>query len=163
MPEKIISKMAVFVIIRNPDGEVLLQERANTGYLDGYYDLSCSGHVDEGESIREAAIRELKEEIGVTAEQDDLQLIHINQNFLNNTYTNFTFILTRWQGEPKICEPEKCSDLTFFAPDSFPEKRTLSVRVNQHHNFGPELTYSKVTHENYDELMGQDAQEHLGE
>lgn len=154
MPEKIISRMAVFVIIRKPTGELLLQQRANTGYMDGFYDLSCSGHVDEGESIREAAIRELAEEIGVKATEDDLQLIHINQNFLDQTYANFTFLVDKWQGEPTLCEPEKCSDLDYFAPDALPEKCTLSVRVNQRYRFGPELTYSKVTPDNYAEYMG---------
>lgn len=147
--------MAVFIILRDKQGRLLLQQRTNTGYLDGYYDFGCSGHVDEGEDMLEAAVRELKEEIGVTAKLEDLKLVHINQNYLDRPYANFTFELHSWQGEPRICEPEKCSDLAYFAVDDLPKKCTLNVRVNQRFGFGSELTYSKVTPRNYQTYMGE--------
>ena len=48
-------RAAVFVIIRDEAGRVLLQRRANTGYLDGHYDFP-SGHVYAGEGFTTAAI-----------------------------------------------------------------------------------------------------------
>jgi len=151
--------MAVFVIMRNSGGEILLQQRANTGYLDGYYDFACSGHVDPGESIRSTVVRELMEEIGVQAYEDDLQLIHINQNILDTPYTNFTFVLEKWSGTPRICEPEKCSDLAYFALDALPEKCTLNVRVNEKSGFSPDLTYSYITPDNFKDFMGEPYQD----
>lgn len=154
MAEKLLTRMAVFIVIRDEADRLLLQQRANSGYLDGYYDFACSGHVDEGEGMWEAAVRELKEELGITAREADLKLVHINQSYLDRPYADFTFELREWQGTPTICEPEKCSDLDYFAPDNLPDLCTLNVRVNQHVGFGSELTYSKVTPENYREYMG---------
>ncbi|MGH7241490.1 MAG: NUDIX domain-containing protein, partial [Candidatus Saccharimonadales bacterium] len=42
--ERFQTHVAVFVIIRNDAGEILLQKRQNTSYLDGYWDFP-SGHV----------------------------------------------------------------------------------------------------------------------
>lgn len=153
MAERLIARSAVFIIMRNEAGEILLQQRANTSFLDGYYDFACSGHVDDGESIHEAALRELQEEIGVIADPDDLRLVHINQNYLDIPYYNFTFTLSKWQGTPEIKEPHKCSDLAYFAPDALPEKCTLNVRINERDGFGDELTFSKTTREMVDVIM----------
>ena len=155
MAEKLITHVAVFIVLKNEAGHVLLQQRANTGYLDGYYDFACSGHVDAGESLHEAAIRELKEEIDITAKPDDLKLVHVNQNFLDKAYINFTFELDVWQGTPKICEPHKCSDLQFFDKNNLPSKCTVNVRLNEREAFASKLSYSKITPKEYDALMGE--------
>lgn len=35
--------------------DVLLQQRQNTGYMDGYWVAGAAGHVDPGETARQAA------------------------------------------------------------------------------------------------------------
>ncbi len=159
MADRFTTRMSVFVVLRNQKGEMLLQQRTNTGYFDGYYDFAASGHVEDGESLRDCAARELLEEIGITADPGKLQLVHINQNFLNTPYIAFTFVLDDWQGEPQILEPDKCSDLAFFAPANLPAKCTLNVRANQKAGFGSELTYSLANRENYQEFMGEPYQD----
>lgn len=154
MRERFKLRVAVFIGLRNERGEILLQQRANTGFMDGFWDFSASGHLEEGESIRECAIREVKEEIGVDANEDDLKLIHINQDQFNIPYLNFTFILDKWQGEPKICEPDKCSGLQYFKTDSLPGKCTMNVRVNQQDNFSDDVLYTFVEKTNYEEMVG---------
>lgn len=154
MAEKLWSRAAVFILMRNDAGEILLQQRAHTGYLDGFYDFACSGHVDDGESIHEAAVRELQEELGITASPDDLRLVHINQNYLDTPYFGFIFALSKWVGEPDIKEPEKCSDLAYFSPDNLPEKCTLTVRVVERAGFGDTLAFSKVDRDNFEEMTG---------
>lgn len=155
MTERFKTTVAVFVGLRNKKGEILLQQRANTGFMDGFWDFSASGHLEADESIRECAIRELKEEIGVDAHEDDLKLIHVNQNKFDLPYLNFTFILDKWQGQPVICEPEKCSDLRYFKIDELPEKCTVNVRVNQLDNFSDDMLYPYVDQDNYEEIVGQ--------
>jgi 16S rRNA (adenine1518-N6/adenine1519-N6)-dimethyltransferase len=57
-----ISRIYVF----NSQGEFLLQKRSdNHPSAPGKWDQSAAGHVDEGESYFEAALREAKEELGI--------------------------------------------------------------------------------------------------
>ena len=49
------------------DGRVLLMRRAGTGFFDGFYSLP-GGHVEEGESLRATAVREMREELGIDAD-----------------------------------------------------------------------------------------------
>ena len=151
------TRVAVFIILKNEDGEIILQKRKNTGYMDGSWDFVASGHVDPNESIRRAAVRELFEEAGVKAQEQDLRLVHINQNdlHLDTPYINFTFMLEKWEGEPRICEEDKCSEMKSFQPDDLPESCVLSVKVNELDGFSDELSYSYVNDANYESIMGE--------
>lgn len=55
----------VKILLRDSDGNVLLQRRAGGVLSPGCWDFSTSGHVDIGEDYNVAALRELQEEIGV--------------------------------------------------------------------------------------------------
>jgi len=66
----------IHVWIYNKRGEIVLQKRSeNQETFPGMWDASVGGHVDLGEKPLEAAIRELKEETGLLAGPDDLELI----------------------------------------------------------------------------------------
>lgn len=154
MSERFRTMSAVFVVLRNEKDEILLQQREGTGYLDGYWDLP-SGHLEYGESIKGTGVREVLEEVGVTVEPEDLTLINIDQYFIDKEYINFTFAARDWQGEPRICEPEKCSAIGWFAVNALPEKCVNVVRVNEQDGFSDELTYAITTRESYESLMGE--------
>jgi len=49
---------AAYVVLRRGD-EVLMLLRANTGYMDGFWAVPA-GHVEKGESVVEAAVREVR-------------------------------------------------------------------------------------------------------
>jgi 8-oxo-dGTP diphosphatase len=51
--------------------EIFLLRRANTGFMDGHYGVPA-GHVEPGERALQAAVRELREECGVDAHEQDL-------------------------------------------------------------------------------------------
>ena len=56
----------VHVLIFNNKGELLLQLRSkNKSYLPEYWGTSVGGHILSGESLKEAAVREMQEELGV--------------------------------------------------------------------------------------------------
>ena len=56
---------AVYVLVFNSAGELFLQKRSKTKDIcPGMWSVSVSGHVDQGESYKKAAIREMTEEIG---------------------------------------------------------------------------------------------------
>ena len=52
--------------------EILLQKRAAIKSFPGCYDISSAGHIPAGDDYVTSAIRELKEELGITAEPYDL-------------------------------------------------------------------------------------------
>ena len=56
---------AVHIFLTNAQGEVFLQKRSSTkDTWPGAWDSSASGHLDAGEGYDEAAVRELREELG---------------------------------------------------------------------------------------------------
>ncbi len=60
--------VSVLVVIHSADGRVLLMERADAP---GYWQ-SVTGSQDEGETLRETAVREVREETGLDAGQFEL-------------------------------------------------------------------------------------------
>jgi len=58
---------AVHVLVFNPRGEVFLQKRSQCkDTAPGKWDSSASGHLETGEAYDACAVRELREEIGLT-------------------------------------------------------------------------------------------------
>ena len=72
--------VAVFVLLRNKDGEYLLQQRQNTSYMNGYWEFSGSGHLERGETIQQAAVREAEEDCGLKVPEKSLHLVQILQH-----------------------------------------------------------------------------------
>lgn len=54
---------------------VLFQKRAASVTNGGFYDSSAGGHIDAGEDAITAALRETREEIGLTLEPGDLRFV----------------------------------------------------------------------------------------
>jgi isopentenyldiphosphate isomerase len=68
--------MAIHVWIVTSAGRVLLQRRSLLKENNpGLWDVSVAGHVSAGESVAEAAVREVEEEIGLRIDASDLQFI----------------------------------------------------------------------------------------
>ena len=60
------------------DGHILLSQRsAKKSICPLMWDVSVAGHIDAGESAKQAAIRETREEIGLVISEEDLQSIGI--------------------------------------------------------------------------------------
>jgi len=103
------------------DNKILLLRRFNTGFMDGFYSFPA-GHVEENETLTQAMVREAKEEIGVDIKREDLRLVHVmHRKEPNEERINFFFQAEKYQGEPKIMEPHKCDDLSWFDLDNLPE------------------------------------------
>ncbi len=61
--------------------EVLLQKRgANKQTFPNFWDVSVAGHVMAGETIEAAALREVKEEIGLNINKNQLKKIDVRKN-----------------------------------------------------------------------------------
>lgn len=126
MEQRFLTPSAVVVMLtKNCIGQtfVLLQRRQNTGFADGLWDLSCSGHVEEGESMTDACVRECREELGLNVAPENFKffaLIHKRDKECNLTYYNGYFYLDKFDGQPTIGEPDKCSQISWFNVSSLP-------------------------------------------
>ena len=68
----------VHIWLYTKEGELLIQKRAvNKDTHPGLWDTSVAGHIGAGESIIDSAIREVKEEIGLTITGKDLKKIGV--------------------------------------------------------------------------------------
>jgi 8-oxo-dGTP diphosphatase len=101
------------------DAQILLLRRFNTGYEDGSYSV-VAGHVDAGETVTQAAIREANEEVGVLLEPDDLQIVHVMHRTSTDERIDFFIAVRRWLGEITNLEPHKCDDLSWITLASLP-------------------------------------------
>jgi len=110
------------------EGRVLLLRRAETGFFDGLYSLP-GGHVEQGESILQAAARELEEETGLRVGDGDLGWLGVIHRCSDTNRIDFFLRAHRWQGEPVLREPDKCSDMGWFACDGLPEEIVPYVKV----------------------------------
>jgi len=118
---------AVYLVLVK-DNKILLSRRYNTGYFDGSYSFPA-GHLDGNETLKQAMIRETKEEIDVILDPEDLELIHvINRKIPGNERVDFFFTTKKWQGELKIMEPDKCDDLSWFGLNNLPENVIPYIR-----------------------------------
>lgn len=116
---------AAYIVLRR-GGEVLLQLRQGTGYMDGYWAAGIAGHVEADESVFDAACREATEEIGVTLEASDLRPVTVMHRTGGNhravdERVDFFFDCRTWQGEPRVVEPNKTADLRWFPLAALPE------------------------------------------
>ena len=71
----------VWVVRRRGDGghDLLLQKRSRgKDSFGGCYDISSAGHIPAGQDYLESALRELKEELGIAAEPEDLRLVGVH-------------------------------------------------------------------------------------
>jgi 8-oxo-dGTP diphosphatase len=103
------------------DGDkVLFGLRRNTGFEDGAYHLP-SGHLEAGESVVQAIIREAKEEVGVTIAPENVEFSHVMHNSSSGGRAAFFFSVRRWEGVPENREPQKCSELRWFPLSGLPD------------------------------------------
>ena len=118
--EKFLS--AIYLILKNENGEVLLQRRQGTKLWPGFLALPA-GHIDEGENAYEAVVREAKEELDIEIDLNDIvdTFVVNRKNKSLPPYYDVYFEISKFKGEIKIHEPEKCSELVWCNPLNLPE------------------------------------------
>lgn len=119
--EKFKLKFAAYLIPRKGN-QVLLSLRQNTGFMDGMYGL-VSGHVEEGETVEEAIIRETSEETGAIVALEALKFVFVMHRLKNepqDDYVDIYFETHDWSDEFTNKEPEKCGGLDWFDINQLP-------------------------------------------
>lgn len=121
---------AVYLVLRK-DNQILLLQRANSGYQDGMYGL-VAGHVDGDELATTAMAREAKEEAGIDIDPTKLVFVHVahrlSRGQVGQERIDLFYELREWEGEITNAEPHKCSDLAWFDMDNLPENMLPFVR-----------------------------------
>lgn len=132
MPDRFSLLAAVHLLVVDND-YVLLSRRQNTGYEDGKWSVPA-GHLDGHESVRDAAVREAAEEIGLSLAIEDIAFGHVmHRRKQAEERVDFFMLCRKWAGTVRNAEPHKCAELTWAAPDDLPTDLIPYVRSGIDH------------------------------
>ncbi|SRR6056297_1666760 len=111
------------------ENQILLSLRKNIA-SDGLYSV-VAGHINGGETITQAMIREAKEEVGVDIKSGDLEVktvCHSYSNHNDREFIQFFAICRNWSGEIRNNEPDKCGEVKFFQLNNLPENMVPYIK-----------------------------------
>ena len=106
---------ATHVLVFNSRGEVFLQKRSmKKDRQPGVWDSSVSGHVDSGEDYDTCAVRELREEIGLSVAQTPERLFKIDA--CEETDQEFVWVYQCQHEGPFTLHPDEIDQGGWFTP-----------------------------------------------
>jgi 8-oxo-dGTP pyrophosphatase MutT (NUDIX family) len=116
---------AVIVHDKATNRVVLLQRSQNAKFAQGMWDLPV-GKSEPGEPITETAVRELREETGLTVKPESLKVAHIIHESWGveapNGFLTVVFAAQEWTGEPENREPHKHAQVCWVDADTIPQE-----------------------------------------
>ncbi len=105
---------AVHVLVFNKRGEIFLQKRSLLkDRQPGVWDSSASGHVDSGEDYDTCAVREVREELGVTLAEPPERLFKFDA--CEATDQEFVWVYRTCHEGPFVLPPEEIDCGGWFA------------------------------------------------
>ncbi|MCC7207177.1 MAG: NUDIX domain-containing protein [Anaerolineae bacterium] len=117
--------VGVGAIIVDDEGRVFLARRGpRAGNERGLWEFP-GGAVEFGETLRDALVREIREEYGITIAVEDMLTVtdHIlpdeGQHWVSPSY-----VCRIVSGTPVIIEPDKCAEIGWFRLDAMPDRLT---------------------------------------
>ena len=122
----LLAPIAVYLLLVRGD-RVLMLRRCNTGFADGSYSM-IAGHVEAGEDLKTAMIREAREEVGIDLSPTDLDVVGVIHSMSDMEYVNFFLKASVWSGEVTNMEPDKCDDLRWVDMADLPENTVPYAR-----------------------------------
>lgn len=123
--------VGVGAIIVDENGRLFMAQRGPLAKNErGLWEFPGGG-VEFGEKLADALRREMREEYGIDIEVGEL--LDVVDHILPDEgqhWVSPTFICRLLNGEPRILEPGKCSQIGWFAPDAVPAELTIISRHN---------------------------------
>lgn len=124
------------------EGKILLQQRAaSKAICPLLWDVSVAGHIDAGETPKQAAVREAKEEIGITISEAQLMKIGVFECFqsypnglIDNEFHNTFMAKINVNIEDLTLQKEEVEALKFVNLSEF---RTLLSSSETNNHFVP--------------------------
>jgi isopentenyldiphosphate isomerase len=106
---------SVHVLVFNSRGELFLQKRSmKKDRQPGVWDSSASGHLDSGEEYDACAVRELREEIGLSLAQAPERLFKLDA--CEETDQEFVWVYRCESDGPFILHPDEIDEGGWFVP-----------------------------------------------
>jgi len=109
------------------ENQILLLRRFNTGFRDGEYSVPA-GHLDGGETVMQAGIREGKEEVGVDLQESNMTFSSVMHRIEDDERVDFFVQVHKWDSEPFNAEPDKCDDVRWVEINNLPANTVPYVR-----------------------------------
>lgn len=149
--EKFLS--SIYLIIKNENNEVLLQRRQGTKLWPGFLALPAV-HVDEGENVYDALVREAKEELNILVSKEDIidTFVVNRRNKTLLPYFDVYFEISKYEGEIIINEPEKCSEILWCDINKLPED-TIDFEIEAIKNNQNGIKFSVIDTDNEKKLV----------
>ena len=95
------------VILINKQNRVLISQRPHGKFMDGFWEFP-GGKVKNLEKFNDAAVRELKEELGVTLDTKNLTfLMNIFYKYPEYYLSMQVYFVDKWKGNVKSLEKQK--------------------------------------------------------
>lgn len=125
--ERFKCPIGVFLLLKK-ENKLYLQLRKNCSF-EGMYG-TIGGHVDGGEKISTAIIREAKEEAGIDIKETDLRLATIcHSNAGKKEYLQFFYLCDKWNGVVENKEPDKCECIDLYDINSMPHNVVPYLKI----------------------------------
>ena len=105
------------------DNKVLMELRKNK-FDAGLYSL-VGGCMEDGETVKQAAVREIKEEVGLEVHEDDIEVISVLHRITPKPDSwqsiEFVLLVNKFSGNPNLLENNVCGDLKWFPLENLPQ------------------------------------------
>lgn len=109
------------------DGKVLMELRKNK-FDAGLYSL-VGGCMEDGETVKQAAVREIKEEVNLEVREDDLKIISVLHRITPapDSWQSIEFVMAteKFSGNPALMENDVCGGLRWFPLTELPKNISL--------------------------------------
>ena len=135
---------AAHIICKHGSHVLLIKRSLRTDPWPGYWAFP-GGKLEDGELFRECALREVREEVWITASEDDIK----NETIIMSRTVawvkiNYYWLIEQWGNAPDILEPNLATDIGWFEYDSLPDP------LIPHHKLALEAISSWIWYSEYD-------------
>lgn len=118
---------AVHLYLLDGAGQLLLQRRSqHVDHYPGMFSISVTGHVDAGESSRDAVYRELEEELGISAVPGEIvflfsyrQDVQLNPTYIDKQFNDVYVCQRSFNIEDLKFDCQVVSELKLVSLDAF--------------------------------------------